>query len=114
MHIKFLYVSLLALCSCSRDLDCITSEDITERWLEISSSAISFDHCYLLGVDGVVIEKNQETNWRAGDWYVIDHCDDCLFAIGAGDNTIELLEEEGDCLTIEYNGIETEICDCSY
>ena len=106
--------TLLILCSCSRDLDCITREDITERWLEISSSSISFDHCYLLSDDGVVIEKDQETIWRAGDWYVIDHCDDCLFEIGSVDKVIELLEEEGECITIKYNGIETEICDCAY
>ena len=106
--------ALLILCSCSRDLDCITREDITERWLEISSSVIPFDHCYLLGADGTVVEKDRESNWKAGDWYVIDHCDDCLFEIGAGDKSIELLEEEGDCITIKYDGLEAEICDCSY
>ena len=96
------------------DLDCITSEDLTERWFELSSQAISFDHCYLLTKDGTVLEKTQDTLWREGEWYIVDHCDDCLFEIGAGEKTIELLEEEGPCITVRYDGLEAEICDCSY
>ena len=61
-----------------------------------------------------MIEKDRETNWKAGDWYVINHCDDCLFEIGAEDTTIEFLKEEGECIMVNYNGIAAKICDCAY
>ena len=111
---SFLTLLTVLLASCSRDLDCITNEDITERWFELSSSVLSFDNCYLLTKDGMVLEKTQETLWTAGEWFVIDHCDDCLFEIGSEDTTIELLEEEGECITVNYDGMEAEICDCPY
>ncbi len=108
-------MSLLVSCNDnSSSLDCITSEDLTERWFEIASPTISFDHCYLLTKDGIVLEKTKDTFWKEGEWYIIDHCDDCLFEIGAGDKTIELLSKEDECITVKYSGIETQICDCVY
>ena len=102
------------LCSCSYDLDCVTQDDIAERWFEISSPLIQFDHCYLLTNDGLVLEKDGNSMWQEGTWHVIDHCDDCLFEIGAGNKSIVILEESTTCITVKYEGAEAEICDCSY
>ncbi len=110
---RFILLAML-LVSCNRDLDCITNEDITERWFELSSSILSSDNCYLLTNDGMVLEKTQESLQQSGVWFVIDHCNNCIFQIGSEDTIIELLEEEGKCITVIYDGIEAEICDCSY
>jgi len=111
-------IFFLLLFSCQYDVsyaDCVDVSDITERWLELRSDTISFDHCYLLAKDGLVVEKDEETNWKAGEWEISKGCEECIFEISSGDHKIEFFENQGECLDIIYDGsYNVDICDCSY
>ena len=97
------------------ELDCIVRDDIVEVWFELKSNTISFDHCYLLTEDNLVIEKDKDEVWKAGEWFVIDRCDSCIFKVGTHDITLELIKKQDECILVKYNDwYDATICNCSY
>lgn len=109
-------MSFVFLLSCREENTCITKADITEQWFEINSTLYSFDNCYLLSSDGHILEKNQETQWLIGDWYLIDYSSPCVYEIGLGaEDSMLFINANDDCLEVQYNDkIDAEICECPY
>ena len=95
------------------EYDCVTDDDLVERWLEISSVS-SIDSCYLLSSDGLLIEKNSRTVWVIGFWEIASRDENCVYEIILDGENVEIIGEEDDCIVVDYQSQEVMLCDCLY
>ena len=107
---------LFILTGCSSEIsiyECVTDEDLIERWLEVSSVS-SLDNCYLLSSDGLMIEKNQDTVLGISFWEVIERDDHCIYEVTLDGEYVEIIEKESGCIVVDYQSQEATLCDCQY
>jgi len=114
---KMLFTVLLAaLIGCldqPDSYDCVTDDDLIERWLELSSVS-SIDNCYLLSSDGLLIEKNQDGVWGIGFWETVSRDENCIYEADLDGEYVEIIGKEGSCLVVDYQSQEVILCDCQY
>ena len=107
---------LITLFSCKQieaSVDCVTEPDLVERWLEVDVIS-SFKNCYLLSSDGLLLEKNLDTVWVVGVWEKTEADNNCIYEAKVNDEIIEFLDKDSECLTINYQSKEVDLCDCTY
>jgi len=109
-------VLLAALIGCldqPDSYDCVTDDDLIERWLELSSVS-SIDNCYLLSSDGLLIEKNQDALWGIGFWETISRDENCIYEVLLDGESVEIIGEENGCIIVHYQSQDISLCDCKY